>query len=265
MYNSKFQDIVNEAYSKSTSIYGKEYPISNSSKYQPNPYYIGFGNPNSSILIIGKEKGFNIDSAKKKNYLNSQLFLESIANPDDWKKIIENNIQDNNYKYHLESSHFKSALQPYTDKKPDGGHTWNKYQKIVDHIDKPKQKSINSFFFNSFITEVNFRPSKLSKNPKDFGERLEFLKHPFYKSFPIVILACGNYLSKTKIEKIFSVKYESDLHTEKRKKLIEYKSESKKLINTRQLSFDVTDEYLKLVAKIAKKTLDNTGNRCTTQ
>lgn len=251
MYNLKFKNIVNEAYSKSLEYYGNDYPHSILNKFEPNPFYIGFGNPNSSVLIIGKEKGFSIKSAKEKNYSNSQLFLESIANPDDWKKIVDNKIYDSNHKYHSMSSDFMSAILPYTDKKPNGGHTWNKYQKIIDLIDKPEQKSINSFFFNSFITEVNFRPSKLSKNPKEFGDRLEFLKHPFYQSFPIVILACGNYLSKTKIENIFNVQYDNSSNTAKRKKLIEYSSPSKKLLNTRQLSFDVSDDYLSLVAKIA--------------
>jgi len=251
MYISNFKDLVTDAYSKSIKFYGEKYPYSDLNKYKPNPYYIGFGNPNSTILIIGKEKGFDIESAKENNYLNSQLFLESIANTDDWKKIIDNNIISSSHKYNPTSSHFKSALLPYTDKKPDGGHTWNKYQKIVDLIDKPKQKSINSFFFKAFITEVNFRPSKLSKNPKEFGERLEFLKHPFFQSFPIVILACGNYLTDKQIKDVFDVQFESKSNTAKREKLIEYSSQSKKLINTRQLSFDVSDEYLKLVAKIA--------------
>lgn len=251
MYNSNFKNLVAEAHSKSVELYGGKYPNSDINKYEPNPYYIGFGNPNSKILIIGKEKGFSIKSSKENNYLNSQLYLESVANPDDWKQIVDNSIDSIDYKYHSMSSHFKSALLPYTDKKPDGGHTWNKYQKIVDLIDKPKQNSINSFFTNAFISEVNFRPSKLSQRPKEFGDRLEFLKHPFYQSFPIVILACGDYLTDKKIEDIFRVKFENNTNTAKRKKLIEYKSQSKKLINTRQLSFDVSDEYLKLVAKIA--------------
>lgn len=255
MYTTNFKNLVDKAYSKSTDFYGAKYPFSESRNYEPNPFFIGFGNPNSKILLIGKEKGFDA-SSQHKNYTNSPLFLESIANPDDWKKIIENKIDPKNYKYYLDSTHYKNAFLPYTDKKPDGGHTWNKYQKLINYIDKPDDEIINSFFLKSFITEVNFRPSKLSTNPKEFGLRLDFLKHPFYQSFPIVILACGNYLSKMQIENIFDVKFETNKNTAKRKKLIEYQNKSKIVINTRQLSMDINEDYLELISKIAT---DNTN------
>ena len=48
-----FADLV-----KNANILCDKY-YNNTEKKTPNPFYIGFGNPNSEILILGKEKGFD--------------------------------------------------------------------------------------------------------------------------------------------------------------------------------------------------------------
>ena len=42
-----------------------------------NPYYIGFGNPDADILLVGKEKGFDLISRPASNHRNyiDKLFL----------------------------------------------------------------------------------------------------------------------------------------------------------------------------------------------
>ena len=49
-----------------------------------NPYFLGYGDPDSKILIIGKEKGFNYDA---NNFM--QFFHERFNNQFYWKQIIE--------------------------------------------------------------------------------------------------------------------------------------------------------------------------------
>lgn len=250
MYNSTFKELVTEANKKSQTYYGLNYPDKNSESFNPNPYYIGYGNPKSKILILGKEKAFDYEKQQ------GQLYYESIANPDDWKRIVENNISDINVKYDNSTTKYKNALHPYDDEKPKGGQTWSKYQKLVNAISNSNNPEIiNSFFLKSFITEVNFRPSKKSKRPKEFGQRLDFLKHSFYKSFPITILACADYLSKSEIEEIFDVKFSSDSLSANNKRLIVYTGNNRILLNTRQLSINVEDDYIIQLADLTKKYL----------
>jgi hypothetical protein len=247
MYNSTFKNLVFQAHEKSKEFFEPNYPDRQAKNNSPNPYYVGYGNPNSKILILGMEKAFDYEKQQ------GQLFYESIANPDDWKRIIENNISDIYVKYDEQTSNYKNALHPYSDKKPKGGSTYNKYQKLVSKVVNENDSNIiNSFFLNSFISEVNYSPSKKTKNPSHFGNRMEFLNHPFYKSFPITILACGNYLKRNEIEKLFDVSYVSDSYSEKNNKLIIYKKGNRLLMNTRQLSGGISNEYLQQISELAK-------------
>ncbi len=49
-----------------------------------NPYYVGYGNPNAEVLIIGKEKGFDIDQVPE------NLFKESVSNVSQWAEFVKN-------------------------------------------------------------------------------------------------------------------------------------------------------------------------------
>jgi hypothetical protein len=68
MFDKKFKNFVSFAVQKSKEYYSNELNLNTAS-----PYFIGFGNPNSEILIMGKEKGFC-----EKN--SEQLQYESIEN-----------------------------------------------------------------------------------------------------------------------------------------------------------------------------------------
>ena len=204
----------------------------------PNPFYIGFGNPNSEVLIIGKEKGFDFD----KNI--NQAFYESINNPKEWSHYAKDNFSFTLDKTYENSGFYNNCFVPYLHKIKKSGHTWNKYGKLIQQIYPNEEFENNLFLKKCFITEVNHLPSKTSKiDNYDFKERLKFLKNDFFRSFKIIILACGNYLDKNKVEEIFDVKYKDDFSLP-RKKLITYENENRILINTRQLSFDTSNFYI---------------------
>ena len=240
-YSKDFKNLVDKAYRFSKEFYDVEKPVFGNT-YEPNPYYIGFGNPNSSILIIGKEKA--IDSVKKKR--NKPLFFESINNPFEWKNIISNSDTKINEKDVLDGCDYKDARWPYWADKPKG--TWMNYQKIVEKVcPEIEKEKYNPFFQKAFITEVNHLPSKTSENKKGFEERLKFLKHPFYRNFPVIILACGDYLSRTKITKTFDLEFESDKHSIAHNKFITYRNneQNRLLIHTRQLSNSLKNELVR--------------------
>jgi len=241
MYNQNFQDLVNFSFQKSKEFYKNEFNLN-----KPNPYFVGFGNPNSKILIMGKEKGFDECNLK-------QLQYESIENQNEWKYYIDNNVSFNKTKFY-NSEHYINAFRPYHGK-IKGGHTWNKYFTLLKNIYPQIQKNENEFLDYTFLSEINFEPSKLSKI-KAFNnlERIELLKNDYYKSFNVVICACANYLTDNQIEEIFDVEFDSDL-SKPNEKLKIFKTENRVLINTRQLSMNIKNDYLSRISEVAKKYL----------
>lgn len=236
MYKKDFIDLVNNSFYNSEELYSLSSNIN-----KPNPFYIGYGNPNSKILIFGKEKAFD-----DKNLL--QLKYESIENPKQWKFYIDNCISINKTKFY-ESDHYVNVFFPYVQNQRSG-HTWNKYNLLLKSVFSNASFENTDFLNSTFISEINYVPSRISQIKKfDDSTRIELLKSNFFKSFKITVLACGNYLKKEQIEDIFDVKFFID-KSEKRAKLIVYKNEERILINTRQLSMDVKNEYLKRISDL---------------
>ena len=120
MFDKIFKNFVSLAVQKSKEYYSNELNLNTA-----NPYFIGFGNPNSEILIMGKEKGFC-----EKN--SEQLQYESIENPNEWKYYIDNQVELNKLKYR-NSEYYINAFRPYFSKMK-GGHTWNKYHTLLKNI-----------------------------------------------------------------------------------------------------------------------------------
>lgn len=169
-----------------------------------NPFFIGFGNPDSDILFIGREKAFN-------TYKNPELFFhESINNTLQWELInsgtdFTNEIFDprNPRKYHK----FKIKA----------AHTWGKYAKIIELKNDLQQDFLfipenlqSTFFDHCFLTEINHLPSRYSVGKGLIEERKGLLKKPFYKKFKNVIIGAKGYLTPGQIEKIFDVKQNPD-------------------------------------------------------
>lgn len=242
MFKQNFVDIVNLAVQESNNFYSNE-----ENQGQANPFYVGFGNPNSNLLILGKEKGFDLSK-------NEQLNFENIRNPYEWQHHIENKTPFFKEKFYESAKDYLNSYFPYcgSDNMPSG-HTWNKYGKLTSgllNIDLVTENS--SFLKHAFISEINHEPSKYSKIKKfDSQTRLDFLSNDFYKSFKTTILGCGNYLSNEKIKAVFNVELDNTSdHSEPRKKLIVFKNGNRKLILTRQLSMDVSNEFIAKIVKV---------------
>ena len=145
-------------------------------------------------------------------------------------------------------------MHPY-DGKPTKGNTWLQYQKLMNFIYPDfKSEKWNSFLQNSFITEINHQVSPKQLGYQKDENRESINKHDFYKSFNVTILAIGKYLKCNEIEDQFNVKCDKD-YSEPRKRLLVFKNESENriVLNIRQLSNDISIEYLERIAEIAKK------------
>ena len=246
-FPASFIEMVDQA-----CLNSEEFYKTNSRETAPNPYFIGMGNPNSKILIIGKELAFDADSSGELLKLQN----ESINNPYQWKEKISQNSKsllfDPSYPYNGETH------------PRQGGRTWNRYQKLYENIETHLTVSEEeNFHKNFFYTELNIVPSKSSRGIRDevLTDRITFFKgNTFFQNFKVIILACGDYLSKfiktssedEKIEYMFGIKKKCELGSKFRKLNI-YTSKTKLGIHTRQLSSGVRNDYLKEIAGVINK------------
>lgn len=210
-------------------------------KYLANPYFIGYGNPQSDILFLGKEKAFNI-------YSEPELFIhESVNNILLWKRLI-NQQGEIDHEEFLKNNGFNPMFpKVYFNKNTLPRHTWGIYSTIIKKLNGLEGEILNentnysnSFFNYCFLSELNSSPSKYSVGEKVNPLRKEFLKDNFFKSFSKVIIGAPGYLELWEIEEIFDVNYESkkELGKNKSRKLQAdiYKSEKRILVVCSQLS-----------------------------
>lgn len=225
-----------------------------------NRFYIGTGNPEANILIIGKEAA--IDEVEGKGKMQHiREFTNNIAN---WARDVDKNQIDveywNGFNY---SPKYPYKGQLYkVDRNLNGGtsRTWYNYQKLYNLIfDKVGNQKID-FHEGIFITEVNSSPSKLTHqaDTSSVQSRKAFIRDStFFQSFPIVIVAGLGYFEISKdrneIMDVFGLK------TVEKRCAVNKKSQAywihhsddktKLLINTRQLSMNVSDALLQEIAE----------------
>jgi hypothetical protein len=206
------------------------------SEYATNDTYIGTGNPNAKILIVGREGA--TDSIPEGEV--------SLARK--WLSKTQNN----------EAVNFKEYYNNLSE-----GHTWNKYQKLYNYIFEKEKRERNHFDFKEgfFTTEMNINRAKRTQGVSTEGmeeRKKTFFCHKFIQQFPVVVLACGDYIKNNnnvrEIDEIFGVTFRNEViakQTEKKKYsfwIHRNADESKLVIHTRQLSSDVPDELLIKIA-----------------
>lgn len=207
-----------------------------------NKYFVGTGNPNADILLIGKESAIKFAEIQGRNwYLNNAL---------DWQHHIENGTCET-LEYYVDETHKL--------RKDWGKNTWSKYQKLSDYIfKKGNEKYKIDFLKNLFTTEINDSPDQNTSTADKSGlnERKTMLKESeFIQSFPVVVLACSNYIQNNdnvrEIDNIFNVSFDGPetgkyWYSKGNWFFVHHNSDKSKLvIHTRQLSADVKDDLLK--------------------
>lgn len=229
-------------------------------------FYIGTGNPNSKILIIGKETATDIENKANRDELYVRFQGECLQdfneNAIKWSLNIKNQVDANSLPDWIggkDSPLSSNPLFPFKSlhtKQLKEGQTWRKYQKLHDLVffgDKSlsKEKEFN-FHSNFFLTEMNNSPAKFTRHADKSGipNRKQFFKQSdFFQSFPVVILACSNYVNGDEIKEIFSVRFDKQFGKGKQLFWTHYDSDRTKLvIHTRQLSTNVSDDLLMEIA-----------------
>lgn len=250
--------------------------------------FIGLGKPNAKILIVGKEVATNPYSEDK---LEKQNMVSYLNNVKDWEKNKTERKQQEDVKYWVFDENRKldevdnNPLFAFKGSKvKDTSDTWDKYQKLYDvifngDIDNNREKELD-FQKGFFITEMSNIPSPKTHNAQreiDFKVNLERRKNSFFRSkfiqdFPVVVLACSNYIwnkqDDWQINNIFGVKFDIEQRFSKgeyvfspsNKFYAHYNDNGSKLvIHTRQLSMNVKDDMLKEMGALIREHLKKIG------
>lgn len=176
--------------------------------------YIGYGNPDSEILIIGKECAIDVNSDDWKKFYN--------LNYSQWDSICHGGDFDPSYgePYDFEHKHFnpKNPFYPLknrTRKKKENGYaskTYFYYQRLIDLIYGRPSPDIINFFSSCFITELNDlcrrnnkdnKPEDAKKIKQSIQNRFSWMREvTFFRGFKVVILACGPYANAIKKDEL---------------------------------------------------------------
>lgn len=223
----------------------------------PEYKYIGTGNPNADILIIGKEASINSNLEQKK--------MESDENLNDWKIILSGGFPELEPRDNI----FYTPLYPYKGQKfkiyrgkDNGGTstTWYNYQKFINSIFKIKDNPNIDFHENVFLTEVNSTPSLKTADADTSSIKFRkesVLSSSFFQSFPVIIISGLGYFevneNYNEIVDMFGVEYlRPELPDGKKSQeyFVHQSTDCQKiLINTRQLGMNVSDNRIIRIAE----------------
>jgi hypothetical protein len=219
----------------------------------PENYYLGLGNPDSSILVISKEAGEEI---------GTESYHGTVKN---WNETVYN---------------YTKKFTPEDAKLLNLNHTWQRYQKLYEQILKnleiaydKKDKYEISFVENIFTTELSHLPAKNTneaKNQENFEIELAKRKEDFFKSkfidnFQIVLIfANDNKYIETytgEVCELFKVNFDRIYDYNGKDKIwLHYSSEKRKiLIHTRQLTNSIGSELIKTIAEIVANFIKENG------
>lgn len=235
--------------------------------------FLGYGNPNGKILMIGKEHFFNHNHPQNtEEFYNEIVYARITENKNNvfsWAENIKEGYQfdwNSELEGYLDNSNALTAWwnqKNKNDRNGNGGtsNTYFNYQKIYQNVflNGEKQSNIN-FQKECFITELNDVPSGKSYNFLELkklridsiNRRKELFKTSFFESFPITIIASGHYPRDYNfdIEDVFKVTFcGKTTVVGKSWYNLHYSTDKKRLlIHTRQLSTSVGTDLIEALS-----------------
>ena len=234
--------------------------------------FIGQGYPNANILFVGKDCNIDLSSTRgqgcyEMEYLhNAAQWEKNIANDTDTLDVPQWSIGEDNY----------NPLYPYRGQKNikaertelgevmNGGasSTWCAWQKLSDKLFHfPSPSTDIDFHQFTFLTALSSIPSPTDdysmKVEQSVKARFEVLfSSPYFRSFPIVILACGRFVKDyhIDIEHVFNQSYKY-IEQEGKDWMRIFEKEGRLLIHTRPIKL-CSDALLDKIALTVQKHLE---------
>lgn len=178
--------------------------------------FIGWGNPNAKILLLGKEPAIDLTTGRGRN----QYEIEVKRNRADWSRNIARQTGFNEVTDEFRKSKiYGNPLYPhcwqkyritnlkdgeYLEGKEGTARTWYKYQKLINMI-FGRTSSRNDFLdFHKYcfstdmsaVAALDSARTNSEETCKSVKERVQFFEQDFFKCFPIIIAAVGHYPKK---------------------------------------------------------------------
>ena len=267
-----------------------------------NQLYLGEGNPNAGILIVGKECaigdaefGREIGSEYGTGNDDAQRYIlkeKAVAglNLDGWNRILREGVGTEQIEAQIGQKAaysnryyplFPHLGQKYQQRRKGGAigdegtsPTWYFYQKLADKILGHPIRSrddLIDFHLGCFHTEMNQIPlpmSGLLPGKLDYlragaiEKRKALFRQPFFRRFPVVILAVGHYPRNYSfdIEEIFDVDFRASNRNGSDWWNLHYNRSGspRMLIHTRQFSM-VSDAFVEGTADLCRRFVADHG------
>ncbi len=220
-----------------------------------NNLFVGEGNPNSKILLIGKEINPGESNLPEINPLDVICNISG--------KDVQRNLKDWNTQGGYDVGKIQSDIWR------DGRHaTWMNYQKLTGGIiGSDLGRSDYRFLDHCFMTEMNdihlpysafggreLRPKINEMRRESVGKRAKLFAMPFFRQF--VIMACGHYpkMFGFDIEKGFGVRWEEkESYTLGNGNFCNvHRGDGKIVIHTRQMSNGVSNALIDKIAALCR-------------
>jgi hypothetical protein len=183
--------------SNKSTLFAALVAFANEAKSKDNPQsqsqadrFVGYGNPDSDILIVANDTDFFSGISKDANALKVQ-------NPAHWETFLANGAADKKISKTPEG--YLNPQKPLKDLpfNRGNGKTLNSFQRIfhsaelVDSYQGPLTFLDLAFYVDFSIVPTRNSASKIISIPE---ARREILSHPFFQKFKLVILAIGREL-----------------------------------------------------------------------
>lgn len=230
-----------------------------------NLKFIGQGNPNAQILLVGKDCNIDTSTTRGKGcyemeYLhNTSQWEKNIANNIDVTDVTEWSIGEDKYNplYPYKGLHNIKAERTETGEVKNGGAsaTWCAYQKLADKMFHYASPAIDiDFHQHTFMTVLCSNPILLDSYSKDVEKSVKarcesLFSTPFFRSFPVTIMACGRFAKDyhIDIEHVFNQSYK-EIKQEGKDWIRLFEHEGRLLIHTRPIKM-CSDVLLDIIAK----------------
>ena len=202
-------------------------------------------------MLVGREPS---DRACETNILKHYEELVAAGKTDRWTRIRdeEKRVQG------VEPSYWSC---PQT--------VWSRYQTLVDYIfgePHADRRAVFDFEERVFCSEMNGSPSLKTACADRSGipDRKRFFRDPFFDRFPVIVLACGDYISNVspipeerEIDSIFKVSFCREYGSGSGRFWTHFNADRTRLvIHTRNLCSGVSNTMLREMAKVIRNFLN---------